>query len=126
MSDKIRVTAFATVDCEARTLGDLRKLVEWCDKHGLEDRLGLDWGAGFVYVEITGDTAVRAEMIECGDHIPPKFMFDVLVPTHEHKYNGPENYEEAREMAESRSYKTETFRMYQDRLDRYGDDRRPE
>lgn len=107
MSDKVKVTAFATVDCEARTLGDLRELVKWCDEHDLPDRLGLDLGSGFVYVEITGDTAVRAEMIECGDHRPPKIMFDVLVPTHSH---GPETYEEALEEA----------------LDRYADERRPE
>ena len=127
MSDmKVDLEAIVSAQCSPRTVGDLRKLIEWCDKHQVKDSALLDWGSGNVYVELTGAGSVPAEWIECGDHIPPKVMFDVLVPTHEHKYNGPENYEEALEMAESRSYKTETFRMYQDRLDRYGDDRRPE
>ena len=127
MSDEmIKMTAFVSVECEARKLGDLRELIEWCNKYEVSDDCGLDWGAGKLYVELTGDKSVPAEWIECGDHIYPVVKYDYLVPTHEHpeyeKYNGPETYEEAREEALEKKPAKFDWPAW----DRYADERRPE
>ena len=131
MSREINLSAFASADMEARTVGDLRELLKWCDEHHVPDAVGIDWGSGRVYLELTGPGAVPAEWIECGDHIPPAVRFDIIVPTHEHEdeskpaefdwpskdrlkeyyKQAPDNYEEALE----RKYDY-----------RYGDERRPE
>ena len=96
MSSEIRMTGFVSAECKARTVGDLRALVAWCDEYNVSDDCGLDWGSGAVYVELTGDKPKPAEWIECGDHLYPTVKYDFLVNTH---YHGPETYEEALEEA---------------------------
>lgn len=119
MSKQITMSGFVSAECEARTLGDLRALVKWCDEYQVDDRAGLDWGMGKLYVELTGDQAVPAEWIECGDHIPPNMKYDLIIETHHH---GPETYEEAREEALERK----PARFDWPTKDRYGDEARPE
>lgn len=124
MSDRIKMTAFVSVECEARTLGHLRELIEWCNKYEVSDDCSLDWGTGKVYLELTGDKSVPAEWIECMDHMVPIVKYDYLVPTHEHpeyKYNGPETYEEALEEALERPAKYDWPAW-----DRYNAEGRPE
>jgi len=112
MSSEVKISAIAFAEMEAKTAEDLRALVDWLNKYEIPNNADIDWSHGKVYVELTGNTSVPAEWIECGDHVPPKIAFDVLVPMHEHpEYKQyPENYEEALEQA----------------LDRYGDKTRPE
>jgi hypothetical protein len=115
MSSEIRMTGWVSAECKARTVGDLRALVAWCDEYNVSDDCGLDWGSGAVYVELTGDKPKPAEWIECGDHLYPTVKYDFLVNTH---YHGPETYEEALEEALEKpaKYAGETFGMYQDRI----------
>ena len=118
MSSEIKMSGFVSAQCEARTLGDLRALLKWCDEYNVDDSAGLDWGMGKVYVELTGDDAVPAEWIECGNHIPPNIKYDLIIDTH---YHGPETYEEAREEALERPAKYDWPTK-----DRYSDEARPE
>lgn len=119
MSNKVSMSGFVSAECEARTLGDLRALVKWCDEYNVSDDAGLDWGMGKLYVELTGDKAVPAEWIECGDHIYPVVKYDLLINTH---YHGPETYEEAREEALEKKPAKFDWPAW----DRYADERRPE
>ncbi len=80
----IKMIATVTAECEVRTLGDLRKLIEWCDKYRISDGRELDWAAGKVYLDVA-DGASGVQWIECGDHIPPNHVHDVLVVTHHHE-----------------------------------------
>ena len=123
MSNEIKMSGFVSAECEARTLGDLRALVKWCDEYKVDDKAGLDWGGmGKLYVELTGDSAVPAEWIECGDHLVGDEHWDVLIDTHTHKYKGPETYEEAREEA----LEKKPAKFDWPARDRYADERRPE
>lgn len=119
MSNKVSMSGFVSAECDAQNVGDLRGLLEWCDKHGISDDTGLDWGHGKVYVELTGDKPVPAEWIECGDHIYPVVKYDLLINTH---YHGPETYEEAREEALEKKPAKYDWPAW----DRYADERRPE
>lgn len=119
MSNKVSMSGFVSAECEARNIGDLRELLKWCDKYGVSDDAGLDWGYGKVYVDVTGETAVTADWIECGDHIPPTTKYDLIIETH---YHGPETYEEAREEALE---KKEPAKYDWPAKDRYGNDGMP-
>lgn len=122
---RFEMSGYAALRADVRTVADLRELVQLLNKNKVRDDADVDFDRSNVWITVAGDMS-PAEFIECGDHYRGDEQFDVILTTHEHKYNGPDNYEEAREMAESKPYKTETWRMYQDRLNRYGDDRRPE
>ena len=119
MSDRIKMSGFVSAECEARTLGDLRALVKWCDEYKVDDKAGLDWGAGKLYVELTGDNALPAEWIECGEHVPPSVGYHLIIDTH---YHGPETYEEAREEALE---KKKPARFDWPARDRYGSEGMP-
>ena len=100
----VKVTGFASAEFKVWTVKDLRLLVEWCDQHKVGDECGVDYGEGCVYVELTGVYPADAEMVECGDHVPPSVEFDVLINTHTHgkpktAMDYPANYEEALEDA---------------------------
>lgn len=136
MSDQVKITGFATAQWNARTLGDLRKVVAWCDEHRIPDTADLDWGYGTLYVELVGGTAVEGDMIECGDHIPPDRGYDILLPTHPHtdektpaKFDWPskDRLKEADERLR-RLYKQspDTWEeALEQSYDRYSDDRMP-
>ena len=110
---------------DVHTVADLRDLVAYLDTNKVREDADVEFDRSNVWITVAGDMS-PAYFIECGDHYRDDEQFDVVLTTHEHKYNGPDNYEEAREMAESQPYKTETWRMYQDRLNRYGEEARPE
>jgi len=105
----IKVTGYACAEAKVRNVGDLRELVAWCDHHRVGGGAPIDWGRGEVFIDLTGDNPAEAEMIQCGDHIPPDDGWDVLINTHKHQ-SLPESYEEALEQG----------------YDRYGDETRPE
>ena len=85
MSATMKMTAIVTIECKARTLGDLRELVQWCDKYRVSDKSELDWGSGSMFIDLSGTELLPAEWIECGDHIPPDHNYDVIVVKHEHE-----------------------------------------
>ena len=111
MSNQIKMTGFVSAECEARTLGDLRALVKWCDKYRVGDEAPLDWGMGTLFVDLTGKQAASAAWIECGDHLVGDEHWDLLIDTHTH-----------REQNEPAPFDWPT----KDRLNRYGDETRPE
>jgi hypothetical protein len=130
MSREIKLSAYASADMEARTVGDLRELLKWCDEHHVADSVCIDWGAGRVYLELTGPGVVPAEWIECGDHIPPDAAYDILIDTHTHEeYRKPADFDWP-----SKDRLREAYRQAPDnyeealeqKYDRYGDERRPE
>ena len=82
---EVKVTGFASAEAKVWTVSDLRELVAWCDKYRISGSCGLDWSDRMVFIDLTGMGPVVAEMIECGDHIPPDVEFDVLINTHKHE-----------------------------------------
>lgn len=89
---EVKFVGSVTASIEARTVGDLRALLAQLDAIGIENDRPIDWGNGFVFVEVadsaSGDTV---ETIECGDHIPVtrgdvKYWSpsDFLISTHSH------------------------------------------
>ena len=126
MSSRIVMSGFVSAECEARTLGDLRALVRWCDEYRVSDEANLDWGMGKLFVDLTGKDTAAASWIECGDHLFDDEHWDLLIETHAHpereKYNGPETYEEAREEALEKKPAKFDWPAW----DRYADERRPE
>jgi len=110
------VMGYATIRAQVRTLGDLRELIAQADKWVLRDECNIDWDYGCVFIDVAdtnrGDSM---EPISCGDHYPVKDAngeyfdhADFVITAHEcardepepkPSYQGPENYEEALEMA---------------------------
>ena len=84
MSNEIEMSGFVSAQMKARTVKDLRTLVRWLDKYNVSDSKEIDWGSGYVYVELTGESPTVAEWIECGEHIPPDTAYDLLISTHNH------------------------------------------
>ena len=129
MSTEITMSGFVSAECEARTLGDLRALVKWCDKYRVADEVNLDWGLGRLFVDLSGKEPASASWIECGDHYAGDEHWDLVVDTHAHpervKDNGPQTFEEAREEALERDPAPFDWPA-RDRLNRYGDEARPE
>lgn len=128
MSEPIEMTGWVSAKKEVRTLKDLRDLVSWCDQYKLKDESVIDYGSGpYLYVDFMGESEVsKATWIECGDHLWGDEQWDVLIETHRHpeyeKDNGPDNYEEARELALERKPAKYDWPT----KDRYGDESRPE
>lgn len=76
------MSGYAYVRADARTVQDLRQLLRFLDDNLVSDEADVDWSAGYVY--ITAAEGASAEFIECGDHIPPDYKFDVILNTHDH------------------------------------------
>jgi len=83
MSNKVEMSGFVSAHMKARTVGDLREFVRWLDEYKVSDSKEIDWGSGYVYVELTS-VAVPAEWIECGEHIPPDKGYHLIIDTHSH------------------------------------------
>ena len=83
MSNEVEMSGFVSAHMKARTVGDLRAFVRWLDKYKVSDEKEIDWGSGYVYVELTS-VAVPAEWIECGEHIPPDKGYHLIIDTHGH------------------------------------------
>lgn len=82
---EVELSGYVSAKTSVRTVGDLRELVQWCDKYGVSDNTGVDWDAGTVWLLLTGDRDVSATWIECGDHMDPNRVYDILVETHTHE-----------------------------------------
>jgi len=91
LKDDIEVTGWATVNAPVRNVGDLRMLLSFLDEYSVRDEAEIDWGTGKVHVDLSD---LVGEFIECGDHIPPESMYDVLLLMHSHDYT-ERNEEEA-------------------------------
>lgn len=115
---KIEMNGYAHVRADARTVKDLRDLLRFLDDNRVRDDANVDWSTGHVYVVVVDDGV--AEFIECGDHIPPDYKFDVILNTHTHPVNVPETYEEALEMALDRRPATYDWPT-KDKLQRSGE-----
>lgn len=110
----VKITGFASAEFKVWTVSDLRQIIQWCDKHRVSGECGVDYSEGFLFIDLTGPEPATADMIECGDHIPPNMEFDVIINTHAHE--GPEDKEKFYDIPE---YDWVT-------RDRYNDPGRPE
>ena len=82
---KIEIHGYASVKADVRTVGDLRELVKWLDKYLIESEKAVD-AQGHLWLTLADTTeGGTAEMIECGDHVPPSTRYDVIINTHEHE-----------------------------------------
>jgi len=84
---EVKMYGYVVGETTVKTVGELRELIEWCNKYHVPDSVGLDWSNrldGLVYLELSGENAPAA-MIECGDHIPPDARYDLLLETHKHE-----------------------------------------
>jgi hypothetical protein len=84
---EVKMYGYVVGETTVKTVGDLRELIEWCDKYRVPDSVGLDWasaGGGSLYLELSGENA-PAVMIECGDHIPPDTAYNLLLDAHTHE-----------------------------------------
>ena len=91
MPNEVEMSGFVSAQMKARTVKDLRAFVRWLDKYKVSDNKEIDWGSGYVYVELT-NVAVPAEWIECGEHVPPDTAYDLLISTHDH-YKKPSDFD---------------------------------
>jgi hypothetical protein len=73
----IQMRAIVYASAPVRTVGQLRELIAWCDKHGVKDEGALDWGLGQVHIDIT--ESANASWIADGDSPPKQERYDVLV-----------------------------------------------
>lgn len=127
MSNKVEMSGFVSAQMKARTVKDLRAFVRWLDEYKVSDSKEIDWGSGYVYVELTS-VAVPAEWIECGEHIPPDTAYDLLISTHDH-YKKPSDFDWPTRDKLKEAYKqapNNYEEALEEALDRYGDEARPE
>lgn len=82
---EITLNANVMIECEARTLSDLRALIKYCNEHRVPDDAGIDWGFGKVFVDLFDGDSVTAQWIECSDHGLGDERHDILVETHKHE-----------------------------------------
>ncbi len=82
----VEITGFATAKAMVHNAGELREFVKWMDDHKVADWRELDTDGGIIYLDLVdtqrGDVG---SMTECGDHVAPAVMFDVLLETHKHE-----------------------------------------
>ena len=81
---EVQMTGFVTAHMDVRTAEDVRTLAGWLNRYNVPNSVQVDWDCGRAYVELTGDTSVPAEWIECGEHVPPASAYNVLISTHGH------------------------------------------
>lgn len=130
MSEPVEMSGFVTAKKKVHTLKDLRDLVAWADKYKVSDDSVVERSFSHMWISVIGTPdSVPATWIECGDHLAGDEHWDVLIETHQHpeleKYNGPDTYEEALELALDREPAPFDWPAI-DRLNRYGDESRPE
>ena len=127
MPNEVEMSGFVSAQMKARTVKDLRAFVRWLDKYKVSDSKEIDWGSGYVYVELTS-VAVPAEWIECGEHIPPDTAYDLLISTHDH-HKKPSDFDWPTRDKLKEAYK-QAPNNYEEALeqgyDRYNDEGRPE
>lgn len=144
MKDKdIEMTGWVAAKKEVRTLKDLRDLVAWADTYKVKDESAVDLEPrGFVYLDFIGDSEVAsATWIECGDHLYGDEQFDILIETHRHEPSAANqtvilnDYSCDCELCLSDPFAGRSDNYAEparfdwparDRLDRYGDESRPE
>lgn len=74
---EIEMRGIVYVSAPVRTVGHLRELIAWCDRHGVADEATLDWGVGQVHIDIAENAS--AEWISDGEAVYPEERYDVLV-----------------------------------------------
>jgi len=127
MPNEVEMSGFVSAQMKARTVKDLRAFVRWLDKYKVSDSKEIDWGSGYVYVELTS-VAVPAEWIECGEHIPPDTAYDLLISTHDH-HKKPSDFDWPTKDKLKEAYKRmpDTYEdALEQALDRYNVEGRPE
>lgn len=78
----IEMSGFVHAKTEIRNIGDLRRLLAWCDEHRVSSDVLVDWGSGYVYVLLTGDDASPADWVLCGEHPNSGNHFDLSIAGH--------------------------------------------
>lgn len=79
----VSVNGWFTVSAKVRTVEDLHQLSRELMKRGTPGDWVVDYGADRIFIE-SRDSSMRAEWIECGDHLPDEVTYDVLLLTHDH------------------------------------------
>ena len=107
---KIEIHGYASIKADVRTVGDLRELVRWLDKYHVDAGKEVEYDQ-VIWIPLA-DTHMgdSAEMISCGDHIPPADAYDVILNTHGHGDTSASGHARYDWMS----------------IDRYGEERRPE
>lgn len=85
---KIEIHGFASIKAEVRTVGDLRELVKWLDKYHVNSDRDIEYDTHLWIPLADTHLGDKAEMISCGDHIPPDDAYDVIINTHTHAKKG--------------------------------------
>lgn len=110
----VEMTGWVSAKKEVKTLKDLRDLVAWADKYKVSDEAIVERNFTHLFIDFLGvPEDAKATWIECGDHLYGDEHWDVLIETHTHPEY--EKHEPAEFDWPSR-----------DRLNRYGDETRPE
>jgi hypothetical protein len=83
---------FVSAKRKVHTLKDLREFVAWCDKYKVDGDCNVDYGTGGdMYIDlISGLDVLPASWIECGDHMWDDIHYDVLIETHKHPADDPQ------------------------------------
>lgn len=82
---RLEIHGYASVKADVHTVADLRDFVKWLDKHAVPGERVVDWDQHLWLTLSDTNTGDTAELIECGDHVPPAAAFDVLLTTHAHE-----------------------------------------
>lgn len=83
----MEIHGYAYTSSEVRTVNDLRDLVRFLDDYRIDGDIEVEIDRGKAFVNIANG---KAEMISCGDHVPPDENWDVIVLTHTHADDDPE------------------------------------
>jgi hypothetical protein len=76
--DGMNIRGSVDISAKVHTVGDLREVVRVLDQIGVSDEANASESVIYIWLDR------QAELIECGDHVPPEQKVDFLVTSHEH------------------------------------------
>jgi len=84
LPEGMELTGYAVLKVPVRTVAQVIEAADFLRSIGVELGTYVEGERGVMYVELAEG---RAELIECGDHIPKDgvYVCDVLLTTHEHE-----------------------------------------
>ena len=78
----LKLSGWLTMSMEARTVADLHSLSRQLLERNVPGHWLIDYGSTHIIIE-SGDD-MKAEWIECSDHVFDDLRYDVLLLTHDH------------------------------------------
>jgi len=81
---KIEMSGYAYVRADAKTVKDLRTLLQFLNDNKVRDDAEIDWNSSMGYLYVVAADQAAASFIECGDHMHD-LHFDVILNTHDHE-----------------------------------------